>query len=210
MLGAHKLCHLVRRIATPTQAAITTSVELPAAGSLSAVPAAPLSRGLRRFRNRCWERTRAANCTALHMKSERVFLFESIAATITSGNIAATATKGSSATAAAPYGRAPTSSLRILPRTPGTSANALAGGHDADGHRPVRDLHNGVLDTQHHGVVTNRYATRMFDAGASRTSASSFFGLPIIRSSDLRDQQQLHAGTNHRNVRIMLRKRGKI
>ena len=120
----------------------------------------------------------------------RVFLFGSIAATITSGNIAVTATKGSSATAAAPYGRAPTFSLRILPRTPGTPANALAGGHDADGHRPVRDLHNGVLDTQHHGVVTNRYATRMFDAGASRTSASSFFGLPITRSSDLRDQQQ--------------------
>lgn len=179
-------------------------------GKLVGSPCCPLSRDLHRFRNRCWKRTRAANCTALHMKSERVFLFESIAATITSGNIAVTATKGSSATAAAPYGRAPTFSLRILPRTPGTPANALAGGHDADGHRPVRDLHNGVLDTQHHGVVTNRYATRMFDAGASRTSASSFFGLPIIRSSDLRDQQQLHAGANRRNVRIMPQKRGKI
>lgn len=43
MLGAHKLCRLVRRIATPTQAAITTSMELPAAGSLSAVPAAHYS-----------------------------------------------------------------------------------------------------------------------------------------------------------------------
>lgn len=102
-------------------------------GKLVGSPCCPLSRGLRRFRNRCWKRTRAANCTALHMKSERVFLFESIAATITSGNIAVTATKDSSATAAAPYGRAPTFSLRILPRTPGTPANALAGGHDADG-----------------------------------------------------------------------------
>lgn len=93
---------------------------------------------------------------------------------------------------------------------PGTPANTLAGGHDADGHKPARDLHNGGLDTQHHDVATNRFATHVLVVGASRTSASSFFGLPIIRSSDLRDQQQLHAGANRRNVRIMPQKRGKI
>lgn len=104
-------------------------------GKLVGSPCCPLSRGLRRFRNRCWKRARAANCTALHMKSERAFLFESVAATTTSGNCAVTATKGSSATAAAPYGRAPTFSPRIRPRTPGTPSNALAGGHG-----PVREL----------------------------------------------------------------------
>lgn len=106
-------------------------------GKLVGSPCCPLSRGLRRFRNRCWKRTRAANCTALHMKSERAFLFESIAATITSGNIAATATKGSSATAAAPYGRAPTFSLRIL--------------HEPPAHRPMPSL-----------VVTTLMATDQF------------------------------------------------
>ena len=110
-------------------------------GKLVGSPCCPLSRGLRRFRNRCWKRTRAANCTALHMKSERVFLFESIAATITSGNFAVTATKGSSATAAAPYGRAPTFSPRTRPRTPPPA------------HRPIPLL---VVTTL---MVTNQLAT---------------------------------------------------